>query len=112
VKAAPPSEKNARNLKKAGWVCAGLSALSLLAGIVWGTSWLGLGLMHLGFHSIFMMTFLLAFVALILFTNATSTRQDAKAYDFQPELFATDRIFLIGSSGIVVIIVALYAYFW
>jgi SSS family solute:Na+ symporter len=47
-----------------------------------------------------------------MFTNARSATQDEKAYEFNPELFKTDNGFLFGAMGIVVIIAALYAYFW
>ena len=112
VKAEPLSSVNARNLTRAGWLFGVLSGLSLIAGLIWGTNLFGQSLVYLGFHSIFMMTFLLAFVSLIMFTNATSPSKDPKAYDFQPELFKTDGVFLAGAMGIVVIIVGLYAYFW
>jgi len=112
VKAEPLPAKDTKNFKNAGSVFAVLSACSLIAGLIWGTSLFGQSLVHVGFHSIFMMTFLLAFMSLIMFTNGVSVTKDVKAYDFQPELFKTDKTFLLGASGIVVIIVALYAYFW
>jgi SSS family solute:Na+ symporter len=71
-----------------------------------------MGMLDLGFHSIFMLTFLFLFLAVILRTNALSSTQHAKAYDFEPELFETDGKFALGAIGIVLIIVALYAYFW
>lgn len=112
VKAEPLPANDAKNFKNAGSVFAVLSVCSLIAGLIWGTSLFGQSLAHVGFHSIFMMTFLLAFMSLIMFTNGVSVTKDVKAYDFQPELFKTDKTFLLGASGIVVIIVALYAYFW
>lgn len=107
-----PSEKNRRKLNHAGLFFAALSGITLVAGIIWGTNLFGVGLLNLGFHSIFMMTFLLAFVAIIMYTNANSHQKDAKAYEFDPKLFETDNKFLVGAVGIVVIIVTLYAYFW
>lgn len=112
VKAEPLPDADKNNFKKAGALFAILSVLSLIAGLIWGTSLFGVSLVHLGFHSIFMMTFLLAFLSLIMYTNGVSISKDPKSYAFQPELFKTDRIFLLGASGIVVIIVGLYAYFW
>lgn len=112
VKATPQAGDNVKGLKKAGGLFAALAGLTLVAGLIWGTPLFGHSLAHLGFHSIFMMTFLLAFVSIILYTNATSTVKDSLAYDYHPELFKTDGIFFVGAAGIVVIIVALYAYFW
>ncbi|HAN00398.1 MAG TPA: sodium/glucose cotransporter [Marinilabiliales bacterium] len=112
VKADDLSDKNRKRLTSAGWIFAILSGITLLAGIVWGTNLLGCSLRYLGFHSIFMMTFMLAFLAIIMFTNAKSETKDAKSYEFNPTLFETDKKFLIGAIGIVVIIVSLYAYFW
>jgi SSS family solute:Na+ symporter len=112
VKADPVPEANAKKMKSAGMFLAVLAVFSLVAGLIWGTTLFGVSLVHLGFNSIFMLTFLLAFLSIIMYTNAVSTKKDGKAYDFQPELFKTNGGFLLGASGIVVIIVGLYAYFW
>jgi SSS family solute:Na+ symporter len=112
VKTEPIPEASAKKLKSAGMFFAVLAVVSLVAGLIWGTSLFGVSLVHLGFNSIFMLTFLLAFLSIIMYTNAVSTKKDEKAYDFQPELFKTNGGFLLGASGIVVIIVGLYAYFW
>ena len=71
-----------------------------------------MGLLDLGFDSIFLLVFMMGFLSLIMYTNANSGQKDAKAYKFDPEMFKTDGKFLFGAMGIVVIIVALYAYFW
>ncbi len=112
VKAIANTDENKGKLKNAGKIFAFLASASAVLGIIWGTNLFGLSLTHLGFHSIFMMTFLLAFLSLIMYTNASSQTKDAKAYDFEPDLFKTDSTFLYGAMGIVVIIVSLYAYFW
>ncbi|MBN2596836.1 sodium:solute symporter family transporter [Labilibaculum sp.] len=112
VKAEEISEGNRQKQLKGAKVFIGLTALTLVSGFVWGTDWFGMSLTHLGFHSIFMMTFMMAFLAIIMFTNAKSKKQDSKAYSYEPELFQTDRTFLFVAMGIVLIIVALYAYFW
>jgi SSS family solute:Na+ symporter len=83
-----------------------------LAGLVWGTDLLGMSMVNLGFHSIFMASFLFAFLTIIFYTNASSTTQDAKAYDYDPEITKTDSGFFVGAMGIVLIIAVLYAYFW
>ncbi|PZX20165.1 SSS family solute:Na+ symporter [Breznakibacter xylanolyticus] len=112
TKAAILSAENRSMLQKAGLVSGVLAAITFVAGLIWGTNLFGCGLLHIGFHSIFMLTFLLAFVSIIMYTNANAHTQDDKAYDFDPKLFSTDKGFAIGAMGIVVIIVALYAYFW
>ncbi|WP_320018169.1 sodium/solute symporter [Labilibaculum manganireducens] len=112
IEAEKISEKNREKLLLGGKLFTGLTIITFVAGIVWGTDLFGVSLAHLGFHSIFMMTFMMAFLAVIMFTNANSKKQDGKAYSFDPELFQTDKTFFISAMGIVVIIVALYAYFW
>jgi solute:Na+ symporter, SSS family len=112
IPAKPISDENKKRLIFAGRISAVLAVITLIAGFLWGTNLFGMGMLHLGFHSIFMMSFLMIFLAIILFTNANAATQDEKAYDFDPKLFQTDRTFFIGSMGIVIIIIALYAYFW
>lgn len=112
VKAEEISDVNRKKQITGGKIFAGLATLTLVSGLIWGTDWFGVSLTHLGFHSIFMMTFMMVFLSIIMFTNANSKKQDDKAYSFEPELFKTDRTFLISAMGIVVIIIALYAYFW
>ncbi len=112
TKAEEMTDQVKKGLKKSAAIFFGLSALSLVLGLLFGTDLFGMSLRDIGFHSIFMMVFLMAFLGIIFQTNATSETQDPKAYHYQPELFKTDGTFLIGAMGIVVIIVALYAYFW
>lgn len=112
VKADEMSDKNKKRLTNTGWVFAILAGISLITGIIWGTTLFGVSMRHLGFHSIFMMTFMMAFLSIIMFTNAKSATKDSNSYEFNPTLFETDNKFLIGAIGIVVIIVSLYAYFW
>lgn len=112
IPASPVSDKNRSLLLKGSSFFVILAALSLVSGLVWGTNLLGMGMLSLGFNSVFMLTFLFSFLALILYSNAKSAVQDTKGYDFNPTLFQTDKNFIIGALGIVVIIVTLYAYFW
>ena len=112
IEAEKISDKNRETLLLGGKLFTGLTILTLVAGIIWGTDLFGVSLVHLGFHSIFMMTFIMAFLAIIMFTNANSSKQDSKAYSFDPELFNTDKKFFVSAMGIVIIITALYAYFW
>jgi solute:Na+ symporter, SSS family len=112
VKVKPVSEKHHGMLTRAGWYFGIGAAVTFIAGVIWGTPLFDFNLLNLGFDSIFMMSALLVFLSIIMFTNASSGRQDAKAYDFEPDLFETDGKFAAGAFGIVLIIVALYAYFW
>ncbi|MCA1745756.1 MAG: sodium/glucose cotransporter, partial [Bacteroidales bacterium] len=112
VKAKPVSAKHHGMLTRAGWYFGIGAAVTFIAGIIWGTPLFDFNLLNLGFNSIFMMSALLVFLSIIMFTNANSGQQDDKAYDFEPDLFATDGKFAAGAFGIVLIIVALYAYFW
>lgn len=112
VKAEVISDVNKKKLRSGGKFFGVLTGITLIAGLLWGTDLFGMSMVNLGFHSIFMLTFMMAFLSIIMFTNANSDTQDGKAYTYNPELFKTDRTFFIGAMGIVVIIVALYAYFW
>lgn len=112
IKASELTPENTSKLKKAGWGFAILAAICLVAGVIFGTDLFGMSLKNLGFDSIFMMVFMLAFLSIIMFTNASSPKMDAKSYEFNPSLFKTDSGFFLGAMGIVVIIAALYAFFW
>ncbi|HEX2956118.1 MAG TPA: sodium/solute symporter, partial [Chitinispirillaceae bacterium] len=68
VKTEPLPDASAKRLKSAGMLFAVLAVVSLVAGLIWGTSLFGVSLVHLGFNSIFMLTFLLAFLSLIMYT--------------------------------------------
>jgi len=112
VKAEELSEKNRKYLLNSAKAFGFGAVVTLVAGLLFGTNLFGMSLRDIGFHSIFMMTFLLSFLAIIMYTNANSDKQDEKAYHYNPDLFKTDGTFLVGAMGIVVIIVTLYAVFW
>ena len=112
VPAKPLSDANRKMQQRGGLFFAVLAGVTFVAGLIWGTPLFDFNLLNLGFDSIFMLSALLTFLSIILYTNANSDKQDDKAYDFQPEIFATDGKFAVGAMGIVIIIVALYAYFW
>jgi SSS family solute:Na+ symporter len=112
VQAEEISFRNKIRLLTAGKAFAIAALLALGAGLIWGTDLAGMSMVNLGFHSIFMASFLFAFLAVIFYTNANSATQDAKAYSYNPEIVRTDNGFLIGAMGIVGIIAVLYAYFW
>ena len=95
------------SLLRGSYIMFALSAICLILGI-----WLSKPYSALAFESIFMMAVLLAFVGIILYTNAKSKLKDAKAYDYEPELFRMGPGLTIGAIGIVVILVILYAVFW
>lgn len=106
------SDKTKKKLIFAGWGFAIAAGVMLVSGLIWGTNLFGMSLNNLGFNSIFMTVFMMAFLSIIMFTNASSSKQDAKAYNINLDLFETDGKFLLGAMGIIVIITALYAYFW
>jgi solute:Na+ symporter, SSS family len=106
------TEANNQKLMNGAKAFVLMTVITLLAGLVWGTDLFGMSMVNLGFHSIFMASFLFAFLTVIMYTNAKSTTQDAKAYDYDPEITKTDSGFLVGALGIVLIIAILYAYFW
>ena len=112
TKAPEVSPENKKKLLFAGKAFGAAAVITLVAGLLFGTEWFGMSMRNLGFHSIFMLTFMMAFLSIIMYTNANSSKQDAKAYTIEPELFKTDKTFFLGAMGIVVIIVALYAVFW
>ncbi|WP_026474561.1 sodium:solute symporter family transporter [Alkaliflexus imshenetskii] len=112
VQAKPQTEKNRKRLMRAGWFFAVTGGVGFVSGIIWGTPLFGFNLLNLGFDSIFMLSSLLGFLSLIMFTNASSKLKDERAYEVDPVLFQTDGKFAAGAMGIVVIIVSLYAYFW
>lgn len=105
-------DKTKKKLIFAGWGFAIAAGVMLVSGLIWGTNLFGMSLNNLGFNSIFMTVFMMAFLSIIMFTNASSSKQDAKAYNINLDLFETDGKFLLGAMGIIVIITALYAYFW
>ncbi|MFA9390305.1 MAG: sodium/solute symporter [Prolixibacteraceae bacterium] len=106
------TDKNRKVQLRSGKLFAALAGVFLIAGLIWGTDLFGVGLLNLGFDSIFLLVFLMGFLSVIMFTNASSPKKDAKSYAFEPELFETDNNFLFGALGVVLIIVSLYAYFW
>lgn len=101
-----------KRLTLAGNAFAAAAIISLICGLLFGTDLFGMSLRSIGFHSIFMTVFMMGFLSIIMHTNAKSTSKSPKAYNFEPELFKTDKSFFVGAMGIVVIIVALYAIFW
>ena len=112
VPAAPLSDTTKASFRNAGWICAVLSGLCLISGLIWGTNLFGCGILNLGFESIFVLVFLLGFVSVIMFSNACTTTQDDNAYEIKTDLFETNKGFFIGALGIVIIIATLYAVFW
>lgn len=112
VSAEEISSKNRKTLMNGAYFFGAGALITLVLGLLFGTELFGMSLRDIGFHSIFMMTFLMGFLSIIMYTNANSTKQDEHAYSFEPELFKTDKTFFIASMGIVVIIVTLYAVFW
>lgn len=112
VPATPISDKKKALFKKAGWVLGVIAVIFALVTLLFGTPWFGMDLRYLGYNSALLMTFLFGFLSLMMFNNANCLTQDENAYEVDMDLFHTDRTFFIGAMGIVIILVALYAYFW
>ncbi|MDR0567047.1 MAG: sodium/solute symporter [Prevotellaceae bacterium] len=94
-------------LKKVGWGLAAVAIAGFTLGAIYSKP-----LAYIGFESIFLVTSLVAFLAVIMLTNAYSKTKDDKAYPLNTELFKTDKVFFVGAMGICIIVIALYAYFW
>jgi SSS family solute:Na+ symporter len=105
-------DSDTRKLLGAAKAFGFLTVFTLIAGLIWGTDLFGMSMVNLGFHSIFMSSFMFAFLAIIMYTNATSKTMDAKSYEYDPDITKTDSGFMVGALGIVLIIAILYAYFW
>ncbi len=96
-----------RSVQKSAYVFFALSAVCLVLGILFSGKYA-----DYAFQSIFMTAGLFAFLGIMLYNNANGTLKDAKAYDFEPELFRMSGGLIAGSLGIIAILVALYAFFW
>ncbi|MDR1416311.1 MAG: sodium/solute symporter [Prevotellaceae bacterium] len=96
-----------KSLKKVGWGLAAVALAGFTLGVIYSKP-----LASIGFESIFLLTALIAFLAVIMLTNAYGKTKDSKAYAIDTELFKTDKLFFVGAMGICIIIIALYAYFW
>ncbi len=98
---------NKKSLNATGIGFVVVAAVCFVLGLLFGKTYA-----NIGFESIYFLGAMLAFLSIILLTNANSTKQDDKAYSFQPELFTTDKGFFFGAMGICVVVIALYAFFW
>lgn len=107
IAAVEESVKDKRGQLRGSYLLFGISALCIILGIVLTPIY-----SDIAFESIFVMAALMGFAGIILYTNSTSKTQDPKAYVYDPELFKMNGGLVAGAIGIVVILVALYAYFW
>lgn len=107
VKSEEESESHKKSLLRgATWMFV-LSAICIVLGIIFSGKYKAYA-----FEAIFMMAAMLAFVGIMLYTNAKSKYKDPKAYEYDTTLFRMNKGLVAGSIGIVAILVALYAYFW
>ncbi|MBP3356399.1 MAG: sodium/solute symporter [Rikenellaceae bacterium] len=95
------------NLVKHSYGMFAAAAVCTVLGIIYSGEYA-----HYAFEAIFVMAVLLAFVGLILYTNGKSKTKDEKAYDYDPKIFDMNPGLVMGSIGIVAILVVLYAVFW
>lgn len=101
------SVKNKKTLTRTSYFLFAGAVVCLILGIIYSKP-----LANLAFEAIYMMAAMFAFLGIILYTNANSKVKDPKAYDYEPDLFKMSPGLVVGSLGIVAILVALYAYFW
>lgn len=89
------------------WLMFSLAAICFVAAMVFGRK---LAIYH--FDAIYMMGTLLAFLGLMLRTNALSRTRSRRAYVTEGDIFSFTPWLAIGASGIIVILAGLYIYFW
>lgn len=94
-------------LTRTSYIMFAIAAVMIIAGILFSETYA-----HYAFQAIYMLATLFAFLGVILYTNANSKLRDAKAYDYDPTIFILNRGLVMGSIGIVVILIVLYALFW
>ncbi len=100
------AEQKRKQAQGAIYMFAG-SVICIILGLIYSAKYSALA-----FEAIFTMAAMLAFVGVILYTNAKSKIKDKKAYDYHPSLFKMTPGLTVGALGIVVIMIALYAYLW
>lgn len=96
-----------RKVVFASWVLFVLAFVCIAAGVVFGERWA-----QYHFDSIYMLGTLLGFIGLILRTNVLSTTRSRRAYANGSETFAFSPGLTVGALGIVIILTAIYAFFW
>lgn len=101
------TENADRRTKRAARILTLLAAASIAAGAAFGKCWA-----RYHFDAIFMLGTLLGFIALIVWTNATSPTKSRRAYTTDRDTFAFSPGLTVAAWGIVVILTAIYALFW
>lgn len=89
------------------WIMFALAATCVILGIIFGRR-----LARWHFDAIYMMGALLGFVGLMLRTNALGKTRSRKAYTPEGNIYDFTPGLAVAATGIVVILAALYAYFW
>lgn len=96
-----------RTMVRASWGLFVLAALCIALGIIFGERWA-----RYHFDAIYMLAALLGFIALILRTNALSPTRSSRAYTIGGKAFDFSPGLTVGALGIVIILTAIYAFFW
>lgn len=99
--------KDTGNSVKISWIMFALAAACVILGIIFGRR-----LARWHFDAIYMMGALLGFVGLMLRTNALGRTRSRKAYTPEGNIYDFTPGLAVAATGIVVILAALYAYFW
>lgn len=101
------SEENKRKLVRVSYGFFAASAICFILGAIYSVP-----LKQYAFQAIFMMATLLGFIGLMLCMNGKAKFKDANAYEYDLGLFKMNGGLVLGAIGVVVILLALYAYFW
>jgi len=107
VKSENESAANKKHLLTGAYTSFVFAGIALICGLIYSGKYT-----NLAFEAIYMLAAMFAFIGIMLYSNAKSQYKDPKSYDYEPELFKLNGGLIIGSIGIVVILIALYAYFW
>lgn len=107
VKSENESAANKKHLLTGAYTSFVFAGIALICGLIYSGKYT-----NLAFEAIYMLAAMFAFIGIMLYSNAKSQYKDPKYYDYEPELFKLNGGLIIGSIGIVVILIALYAYFW
>lgn len=107
VKSENESAANKKHLLTGAYTSFVFAGIALICGLIYSGKYT-----NLAFEAIYMLAAMFVFIGIMLYSNAKSQYKDPKSYDYEPELFKLNGGLIIGSIGIVVILIALYAYFW
>ncbi len=98
---------NDKGALKASIVLGVLAVICVVLGIIYSAP-----LKNYAFEAIFTLAAMLGFIAFILYTNTKCPNKDEKAYDNSNDLFKFNGGLVLGSLGILIIMIVTYSIFW